>query len=242
MNSVFLKKSGGFTLIELMIAMLIGVFLLGGIIQIFQGTQQSSRVNENASRMQENGRFAMDILSREIRMAGYIPCRIDPSDFPNNVSNSIDSPDAGYDFFQNPIGIDEGGVSAFAGYPPVGTAPGNRVAGADAIRILRGGTESSCVASHNAKSANFTLCNPVSTFDQFDILLVCDANNAALLQMTGPASAPPHSLIVHNEGVGAPGNCSKALGPPSTPGDCTTNTDYTFGADAQVVKFNSTAY
>ncbi|MEI6707183.1 MAG: PilW family protein [Methylococcales bacterium] len=62
----------GFTLIELMIAMLIGVFLMAGVIQIFLSAKQAYRLQENLSRLQENGRFAMDIITKDIRMAGYV--------------------------------------------------------------------------------------------------------------------------------------------------------------------------
>jgi len=63
---------GGFTLIELMIAMLIGVFLMTGVIQIFLSAKQAYRLQENLSRLQENGRFAMDMIAQDIRMAGYV--------------------------------------------------------------------------------------------------------------------------------------------------------------------------
>jgi len=64
----------GFTLIELMIAMLIGVFLMAGILQIFSSAKQAYRLQENLSRLQENGRFAMDYLTKGVRMAGYMGC------------------------------------------------------------------------------------------------------------------------------------------------------------------------
>ncbi len=64
----------GFTLIELMIAMLIGVFLMGGVIQIFLSAKQAYRLQENLSRLQENGRFAMDFITKDVRMAGFIGC------------------------------------------------------------------------------------------------------------------------------------------------------------------------
>jgi len=64
----------GLTLIEIMIAMLIGLFLIGGVLQIFISTKQTYRMQENLSRMQENGRFAMEFLGRDIRMAGYWVC------------------------------------------------------------------------------------------------------------------------------------------------------------------------
>jgi type IV pilus assembly protein PilW len=63
-----------FTLIELMIAMLIGVFLIAGVIQIFLSAKQAYRLQENLSRLQENGRFAMDIITKDIRSAGFMGC------------------------------------------------------------------------------------------------------------------------------------------------------------------------
>src|SRR5665647_3594938 len=64
----------GMTLIEIMIALLIGAFLLGGMLQIFINSKQTYRMQENLSRLQENGRFALDFLAKDIRMAGYWGC------------------------------------------------------------------------------------------------------------------------------------------------------------------------
>ena len=66
----------GMTLIEIMIALLIGAFLLGGVLQIFIGSKQTYRMQEGLSRLQENGRFALDFLARDIRMAGYWGCLV----------------------------------------------------------------------------------------------------------------------------------------------------------------------
>ena len=64
----------GLTLIEIMIALLIGAFLLGGVLQIFIGTKQTNKMQEGLSRLQENGRFAIDFLAKDIRVAGYKEC------------------------------------------------------------------------------------------------------------------------------------------------------------------------
>lgn len=62
----------GFTLVELMVALLIGVFLTGGVLALFAGTKQSYRINEGVSRVQESGRFAIEYLSRDLRQAGFM--------------------------------------------------------------------------------------------------------------------------------------------------------------------------
>jgi type IV pilus assembly protein PilW len=69
-----MNKQSGISLIEIMIALLIGLFLLGGILQMFSASQQTSRMQSNLARLQENGRFALDFLARDIRMAGYWGC------------------------------------------------------------------------------------------------------------------------------------------------------------------------
>jgi len=64
----------GMTLIEIMIAMLLGSVLLTGVIQIFTSSNKTYRLQENMSRLQENGRFAMSFLTQDIRQLGYFGC------------------------------------------------------------------------------------------------------------------------------------------------------------------------
>ena len=76
MKSSCLHKTNakGFTLVEILIAMMIGLFLLAGVLQIFINSKQSYRMQEALARLQESGRFALDFLDRDIRMAGYRGC------------------------------------------------------------------------------------------------------------------------------------------------------------------------
>ena len=61
----------GFTLIELMVAMVLGMLLMAVAIQIFVGNRDTYRFNSNLARVQENGRFAFDQIARVVRMTGY---------------------------------------------------------------------------------------------------------------------------------------------------------------------------
>lgn len=67
-------KQPGFTLIEILIALVIGTFIIGGVIQLFSSSKQSSRMLNSLARMQENGRFAMEFIVRDIRMMGFKTC------------------------------------------------------------------------------------------------------------------------------------------------------------------------
>jgi type IV pilus assembly protein PilW len=61
----------GVTLIELMISLTLGLVLLVGIGSIYVGSNQTYRVQDQNARIQESGRFALDVLGRSIRQAGY---------------------------------------------------------------------------------------------------------------------------------------------------------------------------
>jgi type IV pilus assembly protein PilW len=61
----------GMTLIELMVGLAIGAFLMIGAIATFMQSRTTFRIAESVARLQENARFALDVLEREIRMAHY---------------------------------------------------------------------------------------------------------------------------------------------------------------------------
>ncbi|WP_376695898.1 PilW family protein [Wenzhouxiangella sp. EGI_FJ10305] len=61
----------GFTLIELMVAMVLSLFLLGGVILMYASTKSTYEDVDRLSRLQENVRFASDYLVRDVRNAGF---------------------------------------------------------------------------------------------------------------------------------------------------------------------------
>jgi type IV pilus assembly protein PilW len=72
MKSVEQRRDRGFTLIELMVAMTIGLLLTVTIAQIFLGSRRTYSTNDDLSRMQENMRYTHDMLNRVVRMTGYM--------------------------------------------------------------------------------------------------------------------------------------------------------------------------
>ena len=73
-RSAPLKKQKGLSLIELMVAILISSILLLGVVELFLYTFRTDRTNTELSRVQESGRVAMELISREVRRAGYQGC------------------------------------------------------------------------------------------------------------------------------------------------------------------------
>ena len=65
------RTQAGFSLIELMVALLLGLLLMSGIIAVYLESKRGFVQDEAISRVQENGRYALRLLSREIAMAGF---------------------------------------------------------------------------------------------------------------------------------------------------------------------------
>lgn len=75
MSAVMYSRQKGLSLIELMVAMLIGLILMLGVTQIFINNQRSYLFQQGQMGNQENGRFTLAVLSQELLKAGY---RSDP--------------------------------------------------------------------------------------------------------------------------------------------------------------------
>ncbi|MFU8817085.1 MAG: PilW family protein [Pseudomonadales bacterium] len=68
------KRAAGFSLVELILALALGLVVVTGIVQLFVGNSQTYAVLNGQARMQENARFAMEFISRAARSAGYFGC------------------------------------------------------------------------------------------------------------------------------------------------------------------------
>ena len=73
-NRKIFSQQRGLSLLEIMIALLISVFLLLGVIQTFINAQTTYRLQESMSRMQESGSLALEIIGRDLRATGYWGC------------------------------------------------------------------------------------------------------------------------------------------------------------------------
>jgi len=66
----------GFSLVELMISLVLGLILTLGVTQIYLSSSDTYRLTDGLARIQENARFASEFLGREIREAGGDGCLI----------------------------------------------------------------------------------------------------------------------------------------------------------------------
>jgi type IV pilus assembly protein PilW len=67
------KSINGFTLVELMVSMSIGMVLLAAVTTTFMSQTRIYNAQEQINEMQQTARGALDIITREVKMAGYNP-------------------------------------------------------------------------------------------------------------------------------------------------------------------------
>lgn len=203
----------GFSLIELMIGIALGIFLVGGVISIFTSNQQNFALNGDLAKLQESARFAYEQMNREVRDAGTNPCGVRAV---NTVISSSTTPtrtipwwgdwDAG-----TLRGFDEN--EAISGTGVVfGTSVNNRVSSTDALLVMRTVNDDGLLRSvtgHSTTSNQITL-NTSSSFQKQDLMFMCDNSSGAIFEITLPNSAPSTMLTYD---ISAPSsNCSTNLG------------------------------
>lgn len=64
------RKGRGFTLLEILVALALGLLLSIGILSLFAGTSRTNRMQDGLARLQENGRYAVTRIEAELRMLG----------------------------------------------------------------------------------------------------------------------------------------------------------------------------
>jgi type IV pilus assembly protein PilW len=65
------RRQRGVSLIELMVALVIGLVLIGGAVYVYNQSRNNYTTNDNIARLQETGRFAMSVIEPDIRMSNY---------------------------------------------------------------------------------------------------------------------------------------------------------------------------
>lgn len=181
------RNQKGFTLIELMIALTIGLFLTAGAVKIFTGTKNTNRTQENLSRMQENARFAMYFLTEDLRGVGFDGGVCGSGQILNNAFNNLDTSDAEYQFKTREL----------VGQPPLYASLSGAIGGSDntglngsdsiSIRALGGmGRGAALVAPFPANLSDNLSINPADAglFAQGDIVLVTDCFTSDIFQIS----------------------------------------------------------
>jgi type IV pilus assembly protein PilW len=198
------RLAAGVSLVELMISLVLGLLVVGAALTVFISNKQTYAATESLSRIQESGRIAFELMTRDLREAGGTGCE---RDLP--IVNVLNSPAANWWSQWNSA---VRGFESSVAFPDVafGTGAGERVSGTDAVEIRSAISNGVTVDSHQPDSAQFKANTADHGIHDGDIVMVCDFDHAAILQVTN-AQPGTNTTIVHNTGTGTPGNATKCL-------------------------------
>lgn len=206
-------KVRGFSLVELMVALTIGLIILAAVSTLFVNSKQSYTTQDSLARLQESARFAMHFLIKDLRLTGYYGCVSDIA--PDSVYSTLNGSDFAYNT-QIPLeGVNNiGGTEATPSgqwYPSATTAmPANAIPGTDAVAIRLAESSSTIFLDEEMPNSSATLkVNAITGLSTNDIIMISDCSSADVLQITQINNTDPH--LVHNTGAGTPGNSTKIL-------------------------------
>ena len=170
-----------------MIALVIGLLATGAMLKVYVDSSRLYRFNEGLARIQENGRFGLEFIRRDARMAGFWGCYHGA-----DLTNRISPGSTGYISYEsnditgtNNDGLNSSDSIAFSG-------AGNSVA----------------TVSSNMTSADSAI--PISSTGNFELgesLLISDCETADIFQLTSIGGSAPSLTLIH----GTEGNTSVEL-------------------------------
>jgi len=201
------RRFQGFSLIELMIAMTLGLVLIAGVLTVMLSQRTSSRLEDTMARMQENARVAFDILARDIRMAGGVGCARDSDIYTDLKAVNViaHNPPA------NVIGTANQGIQGFdAG--DYDRNPSGLLATADAIR-LSGMTDCGAQLTGNTapNNANIQLSGANTCgWEAGSLLFITDCRTADLFRATNVSEGGARVTIAHANNQNTTNKLSKS--------------------------------
>lgn len=191
----------GLSLIELMVSMTVALVILAGVVQSFLSSKKAFIYQEEIAYIQENARFAIDTLSREVRQAGHWGCSSGNLNSNTGRANVLRS-DFDSLVKMYPIEGFEGGVSSIP--TSLSTADNNT----DIVILRHANVDASIpVTSHASVGASPTLNTPINHgFDTGTLLVLSDR----LCAQSGlfAVSSTTAQTLVHAQDSSTSGNCT----------------------------------
>lgn len=204
-------RSRGFSIVELMVALALGLVLMAGLVAVFVSSSQANREFHRTSEQIENGRYAMDVLTNELHHAGFYgtfyrigaagaaapdPCAV--TDAAGEITDGMPWPVQGYDApdFATPPSL--AGTSCGGWLPNA-----NLVAGSDVLAVRRASTVALAAGDATVDGRVYLQANPVSAEIQFGsgaaitAASKADGTAATILARDGVTAAPIRHYMVH---------------------------------------------
>lgn len=232
-------KQTGLSLIELMIALVVGLILIAGVLSIFMSSRKSYGINTAVGQIQEHGRFALDFIRHNTRMAGYLSCGVSGVNFANYL-DPVAAASLPYNFSNTITGLEytntaPGNTYTIASENPAPAAstsawtpglalslplngPDYAIPGSDvlAMSMSQGSMNPGYVVS--VAPTSFVINSDPGISPSNNILVVSNCVNTVILHASGPPSgAAPAITIPATTGGPSPADTVASI-PPSLVG------------------------
>jgi len=201
------RAARGFTLIELMVALVLGLVITGAALAVFMTNRQTYAATESLGRIQENARTGYELMARDLREGAGNDC--------GNLSsqgqpvNQLKTPTANWytDTTYGLIGYDNTVATPGLAF---GTTTGARVTGTDAIDLHNATGDGipilPAVGAVTYAVDTLKLNTAAHGFTSGDVVAACDPGYVEVFQLTTATSAS--ATVEHKTSGGTPGNNS----------------------------------
>ena len=226
------KHQLGLSLVEVLVALVISLFLLTGIVQVYLSNRVAYTFSEAISRAQENGRFALDTMTQDLRGAGFFGCAIfDPADT-STLVNNLNPAGAGYD----------AAIHDFIGQGLIQGTENDGLNGSDSI-TLRGAKPNQATVQppYNVQTSANLFVTSTDSIEPGDIVMVSNCRGGDIFQVTSKQAGGggDQHQVGHNTGsTYEPGN----FNPDSCSGGNNHCLSQTYGSDSTMFKLQTVTY
>lgn len=223
----------GFGVLELMVAMTLSLLLLSGVIALFASARRSYEGNEHLGRIQENGRFALDMLQRDVRGAGYLGCAKGAS-FTNTLSLASNSLLWNFRF---PV---QGFESTGTGWSPAldtTVVPSAAAVDSDVLMVRTPDADARSkrlTALMATPSSALNVAPAAPAYEKGQPVIVTDCSTVAVFEVTQDTGG----VISHTSGSAYSGGAGQL----ASAGNTTDSLGYAFTQNATVLPVNTVVY
>ncbi len=245
------SRQAGLSLIEVMVALVVGLILLAGVISIFISSRMGYSTNNAIAQLQENGRFALDFIRNDSRMTSYMGCttaaRTDTVLNPAGQAYNFLMPVYGFEYNgtnsatatslapyvitqENPTPVAIGGGNwsptpdATINLP--GGGPGSPIPGSDVLMLYTASGDPAYAIA--PVTGGVIQVNATTGFQTGQLAVITDCLESTVFQISAVTAGAPGTITV---GAGVP-----------PPGNALTSFNIGFQSGAQVLTANVMAY
>lgn len=222
----------GFGLVEIMIAITLGLLLTVAVLQLFISNNQSYQASEAISLVQDGARYLQTELTKELRMTGYRGCLSKQNVTLTNTLNN--SGTLAYNFTAGLRGYNNLTSTLPAELSTLLTGDPLPRSGTDLLLIQAPFTPPFSISANSSSSQIFSDAQAGQALSAADIAMITDCNKGHIFQISAITASAATSTISHDGSSMTPGNAVTSW--------ATTNPNNAYDTHAEIMGYQTQTY